>query len=510
MGIKQLKKRIKKAKKLQGKSAQATQSYHNLVEQGAVFEQQGFISEAVRFYKQALVINENAGDLCFQLAYIFINKNDFQEAEIYLRKGLAIEPDSEPMLFNLGKVLHELGQWQEAEVFYRRALALKPNKAKNHFQLGGLFENMGRISEAEECYRKALDLVPDFAYAHQRLAFLHKYQVVDEHLALMEKIYVADNFIEDQKMFMALGLGKAYEDLQSYDKAFALIDEANVLNRETFHYDIQLDRSFFENFINLFTEPYLAGMSGSGFFGESPIFIVGMPRSGTSLVEQILASHPDVVGGGELGFIQNVVEAQCEGIYTKRFFNNILGKESADFAAMGREYVEKVRNRLGFDPPGAVTDKLPGNFRFVGLIKLLLPKARIIHCRRHPMDTCLSIYKNFFSGYHPYAYNLTELGKYYLLYEQLMSHWQKVLPGFIYEISYEDILADQEGETRSLLEFCGLEWDRKCLEFHKTERTVATLSSRQVRKPIYKDSLKLWEKYGANLDPLKAELGDLV
>ena len=511
MGIKKLKKKIKKTKKLKTQGGQASQAYHNLVQQGVVFERQGHIPEAISFYRQALMINDADGNLCARLAYVFFNKNDFEEAEIYLRKGLAIEPTSEPMTYYLAKVLEKMGQRKAAENYYRKVIALNPGNPKNYYHLGCMFEEMGRVSDAKELYQKTLEVQPEYSYAHRHLAFLQKYEKPDEHVALMEKIYAANNFIEDQKSYMGLALSKVYEDLQSYDKAFSFMEEANSLQRETYLYDVGQDTALFENLAHCFTAQYFERMSKAGFTEKRPIFIVGMLRTGTSLVEQILASHPEVFGAGELEFIQNVIQSRGGSIYSKGFVdNNIINKSLGEFAEMGREYVEKVNKITGLGASVSVVDKMPGNFRFVGLIKLMLPKARIVHCRRNPMDTCLSIYKNFFEGHHPYGYKLKELGEYYRQYDALMAHWHKVLPGFIYDINYEDILEDQEGQSRLLLEFCGLEWDSQCLAFHKTKRTVATASSQQVRKPIYKDSLNLWEKYGANLDPLKAALGDLV
>ncbi len=225
-----------------------------------------------------------------------------------------------------------------------------------------------------------------------------------------------------------------------------------------------------------------------------------MPRSGTTLVEQILASHPDVYGGGELGDLKRIITSYFGMEDDTGFADKIRQTESEYFIGAGDEYVTSVRNHFNTDK--FITDKMPGNFKFIGMIRLMLPNAKVIHCRRDPLDTCLSIFKNYFSKSHYYAYDLTELGKYYNLYRDLMKHWHSVLPDFIYDIQYEDVVADQEKQSRALLEHCGLEWDDACLEFHRTDRPVMTASASQVRRPIYKDSVQSWKRYENWLAPL--------
>ena len=227
-----------------------------------------------------------------------------------------------------------------------------------------------------------------------------------------------------------------------------------------------------------------------------------MPRSGTTLVEQILASHPKVHRAGELNYLHRVVTSRFTKIDDARFAESLNQASTGDFSGAGGEYIRMIRERA--DSAGFITDKMPLNFHLIGMIKLMLPNAKIIHCCRDPLDTCLSIFKNYFSfDGHYYAYDLDEIGRYYNLYRDLMRHWRHVLPGFIYDIQYENLVAEQEKQSRALLAYCGLEWDDACLEFHKTDRPVQTASSAQVRRPIYKDSVQSWKRYENQLAPLR-------
>jgi hypothetical protein len=233
---------------------------------------------------------------------------------------------------------------------------------------------------------------------------------------------------------------------------------------------------------------------GEGFEEEGCIFIFGMPRSGSTLIEQILASHPRVVGLGEVGILDRIIRPS----YEEGFFK---GRRKV-LRMLGGEYVKNIRNQIGTLDADFITDKNLLNFVHIGMIKLILPRAKVINCCRHPMDNCLSIYKNLFRSETRFASDMMELGRYYCLYYQLVQHWREILPGFIYDQQYEKLVEEPEKQIRLLLDFCGLEWSDKCLDFHKEKRSVKTLSISQVRKPVYKDSVQLWKKYGDKLEPL--------
>ncbi|MBW2471232.1 MAG: sulfotransferase [Deltaproteobacteria bacterium] len=236
---------------------------------------------------------------------------------------------------------------------------------------------------------------------------------------------------------------------------------------------------------------------------------MGMPRSGTTLIEQIIASHPLVFGAGELLFLPDLVNKICADAAAGKFPECVLGLDMEGFERIGSAYIEKIREYS--DSAQHITDKLPHNFMHVGLINKILPNAKVIHCVRNPLDNCLSIFKtDFMEQLHRYAYDLVETGQYYTLYLGLMAHWEKVMPGFMYTLKYEDVVSDQQKQIKGILNFCGLPWDEACLNFHKTKRKVVTASLAQVRQPIYKDSVELWKRYEKQLEPLRKVIGQSV
>jgi len=306
-------------------------------------------------------------------------------------------------------------------------------------------------------------------------------------------------------MHLGFGLAKAHEDLGHYEKSFAYLLEANTLKRRSFKFDMEDAERRFRHLTELFEPSLYARLQGSGSPDQTPIFIVGMPRSGTTLVEQILSSHPQVQGAGELPWLKEIIENAFGAIDDDAFYDRVREADIETFSRIGAGYAGRLRERS--DGAAFVTDKMPFNFQFVGMINLVLPKAKIVHCRRDPLDTCLSIFKNYFSEGNHFAYDMGELGRFYNLYRGVMAHWETVLPGRVFDIGYEDLVSDQETGSRALLEYCGLEWDDACLAFHKTDRTVVTNSSAQVRKPIYRDSVRSWKRYEDQLAPLIEALG---
>jgi len=321
----------------------------------------------------------------------------------------------------------------------------------------------------------------------------------------MEALDLQGDLSEEQRLFLDFALSRLAEQGQRYDEAFRYLTAANRLARKQTHYDVARMEVFFKDTRTVFSREFFARRTGFGLLDRTPIFIVGMMRSGSSLVEQILASHPDVHGAGELTDLKQIIYYFDGALNLQAYPDQVPDLGADQVAARAREYLRRLRDRGG--EALRVTDKMPGNFRYLGMIHLLFPRAKIIHCRRHPLDVCLSCYRLYFSGAHPYAYNLRELGHYYRLYEGLMQHWHNVMPGAIHDIQYESLVADQEAETRRLLDFCELPWHSGCLDFHKSERAVMTASLSQVREPIYHSSLQKWQAYEACLGPLIEALG---
>ena len=456
--------------------------------------------EAVASYRKALAVRPDFAEAHNDLGNVLKDLGRPEEAVASYHKALDIKPDFAEAHSNLGNAFKELGRMDEAVASYHDALAVKPDFAEVHYNLGNAFKEVGKLDEAAASYSKALAIKPDYAEAHRLLAYIKRHSEYDDDIQAMERSYAKPAIGDAQRMHLAFGLGKAFEDLHQHEKAFGFFAEGNSIRRASFSYSIEDQANFFKKLEEVFDSSLFAKHEGAGCDDETPLFILGMPRSGTTLVEQILASHRRVHGAGELGNLKRIVSSYFDKGNGVEFPESIRFADGASFERQGVEYIREIR-KYSMDTR-FITNKMPANFKYIGLIKLILPNAKVIHCRRDPADTCLSIFKTYFTGKHEYSHDLGELGRYYNAYGELMEHWHGVLPGFIHDVQYEDMVADQAGQTRPLLEYCGLEWDDACLEFHKTNRPVRTASAEQVRRPIYKDSVQLWKRYETQLAPM--------
>jgi hypothetical protein len=329
----------------------------------------------------------------------------------------------------------------------------------------------------------------------------------DGHLTEMERLLgEADTLALGERTDLYFALGKAYDDLGRHAEAAQQWLQGNALKRREISYDAAAVDEVFERIRNVFAQDWLEIRQGAGHPSAIPVFIIGMPRSGTTLVEQILASHPQVFGGGETKYFADAIgeiEAGRDVVYPD-VASTLTG---FDFSDLGNRY---LTDSLRFAGPDAlhVTDKMPSNFLFAGLIHLSLPNATIIHTVRDPVDTCLSCFSKLFTGELNYTYDLAELGRYYRQYQLLMTHWKRVLPaGRIFDVCYEELVEDVEGQARRIVAHCGLQWDTRCLSFQENDRPVRTASATQVRQPVYKSAVGRWRPYGAFLAPLLRELG---
>lgn len=506
------------------------QAHYNL---GNTLQKKSQYREAVESYRQAIQLKRDYAQAYNNLGFVLQKIGLLHEAEIALRTSLQITPSSLGTLLNLTSVLYYLGNYHEALELVDQVLAVDPQneeaykylclaqnslgetekaiacsqEAMAHAEnneifltiLGTIYGSRGDKQKAAGYLRQALDLSPDNGIIHFKLAQLHTYSKSDEHLTEMEAIYTSAAR-PLHKHYLCLALGKAYEDRGEYRHAFQFIAEGNRLLRASSSFNIESEAAFFHTIRTIFQPEFLHRVKGYGNTNAGPIFIVGMPRSGTTLVEQILASHPEVHGGGELTTLDLITRKTLWQENKFSYPDDIQTLSLENFTKMGQEYIDMVKKNS--PDTQRITDKMPHNFFFVGLIHAILPKATIIHCKRDAMDTCWSNYKNFFDPPHLYAQDLTELGKYYILYRELMQYWREVLPGRMYEIEYEKIIESQEEETRKLLHHCGLSWDDSCLNFHQSERQVHTSSMSQVKKPLYSSSVNKWKCFEQELKPL--------
>jgi len=392
--------------------------------------------------------------------------------------------------------LHELGRLIEAEAASRRAIELKPNFADAYNNLGATLQYLGRLTDARRAVEQALKLAPRNPTYFHNLSNVRHFGSGDPYLATMEEL--AKNIASlpvKQQIELRFALAKAYEDAGQRDESFQQLLAGNTLKRRQIAYDETATLALFERIRAVFTPELMRTFQGVGEPSSKPLFIVGMPRSGTTLIEQILASHPQVFGAGELSNLEEAAAGVCStGGHLYPFPEAMLHISGEHLQRLGARYVSEITRLC----PNAthVTDKMPANFLFAGLIHLALPNARIIHAVRDPVDTCMSCFSKLFASGQYHTYDLEELGRYYRHYQALMEHWHRVVPsGRILDVRYEDVVADLEGQARRIIFHCGLEWDQRCLAFHETERPVHTASAVQVRQPIYSSSIGRWHGY---------------
>ncbi|MGN6260035.1 MAG: sulfotransferase [Ralstonia sp.] len=418
------------------------------------------------------------------------------------QQAMTLAPRSAEARHALAQVLQALGKTDEALAHFEQAAAL-PGTVREEALIGRatLLMESGQKDAARMAFDQALSIFPASIRVLTARAEVKTFHADDPDVGAIEA-WLANEAQKplNERISAHFALGKAYLDLQDAPRAFTHLHTANQQKRSTFSYDATSTQQWMERIAEVFTAERMERLAGAGAQSDLPVFIIGMPRSGTTLVEQILSSHSQVMGAGELSALRLVVE----GAGPFPDIAQVLSVE--DTQRLGRAYLNRTeplaqgRQRL--------IDKMPGNFLYAGLIPLILPGAHIIHCRRNPVDTCLSCYTKQFSGEQPFSYDLAELGEFYTVYQKLMAHWTQVLPAdrFI-EVDYERVVDDLEGEARRLVGFLGLPWEDACLRFHANERVVRTASVNQVRQPIYTTSKGRWQKYVNHLGPLLAALG---
>lgn len=463
--------------------------------------------EALRCYQRAVAARPNYTDALKGLAKTHQALDNFAEAETLTLKILALEPNNADLHVLLGEVRDDMDKPQQAEAAYLRALELESKHEEALLGLGKLCMELGQMERAEALYQRALQTGERNLSAHSHLIHVKKIKPDDASFLALQKIENdLSSLPEGQRMSFHFALGKCYDDMKNPALAFPHFLAGCQAKRAQLDYDEARILQQFDDLIEIFSTDNIQRLQGSGNASGVPIFVLGMPRSGTTLTEQIIASHPAVFGAGELPDL-HLTAAQNTASEPKRFPDNLRNLDATTLTQWGSDYLNALRTRA---PSAAhITDKMPANFFMLGLIHLMLPNAKIIHVNRNPVDTCLSCFTRLFRGKQEHTYDLAELGRYYVQYSKLMQHWRMVLPaGSFFDVQYEDIVADKEAAARSLIEYCGLEWDAACLNFHETVRPVRTASVTQVRQPIYTSSVERWRPYQAFLTPLLEALGE--
>ena len=476
------------------------------------------------------------------LTEALLSQGRFQEAEMACRSALSLQPDSFQAHANLGTLLQVKGQLDGARRHLERAVSLAPENAVAHYKLAGIVLAMGDLLEAETHCRKAVELNPDFIEARSALASIHehageydrawhiikplvesgcrsphvltayanlshRYDKMPEAIELLTEVVENEQLASTTRAQICHELGNLYDRARDYHQAFLQHHKANRMKENRFDPASHADR--ISRTIATCSKDFLRTGLHAVNESELPVFIVGMPRSGTSLVEQILSSHPGVYGAGELPDIMQIASSVCTQIRTGTHYPECLRETMpALLDDIANHYLEKLRSMNA--AAVRITDKMPHNFLHLGLIQMLFPRARVIHIERNPMDTCVSIYFQEFSSDHAYAYDLGHLSLYYREYQRLMHHWEQVLGLSLLKIRYEDLVNDQENWSRRMIEFLDLEWDDRCLKFFENTRHVATPSYDQVRQPIYTVSVERWRRYERHLGPLISGLESVM
>ena len=432
-----------------------------------------------------------------------------QEALASLDRALAIDPNHLATLNLRGGALAELGRFDEALASLDRALAVRPDFAEALENKASVLAQHGRMAEARAAIGGAVDLAPKRARAYFLLTTFERMKRDDPRLAAMEDL--AANMASlsvGEQVDLNFALAKAYRDLGDPERSFPRLAAGAALKRKMVAYDEARALDGFKRAEATFSPELLRRGAGGGDPSPAPVFIVGMPRSGTTLIEQILAAHPNVFAAGEITDLDAAIQALRASDEIAAHYPEFAAELSPDqWRRLGADYLRRIRALA----PAAerITNKTPANFAVLGLIRLALPNARIIHVRRDPLDTCFSCFlQNFDKGGVPYANDLAELGRFYRAYETLMAHWRAVLPAeAMLEVRYEDVIADLEGQARRFVAYCGLEWDARCLEFQNADRPVRTASVAEVRQPIYATAIGRWRAYEPFLAPLRDALG---
>ncbi len=467
----------------------------------------GDLRKAEASYKRALKYQPALAGALNNLIDIQLKLAAPEAAENTARDFVRMAPNLARSHVQLAKALDHLGRHRDAAAAFEQALKLNPDDVRVWMDYAASLANEGQIDAAIAACRKVIGLKPDYVPAYGKLALLAKPGPDAAELERMRQLLANPALSAADQTTLHFALGKVLEDARDFGPAFEHILAANKLKRAQLIYDPVATEKLFADIKSTFSAELIASFAGAGLDEATPIFVLGLPRSGTSLVEQILSSHPEVAGAGELPELRNQIDALCDDLGSPDFARLMRKVTPLQLQAMGQRYLARLRT---FSAEARhIVDKVPANFMFAGLIRIVFPKAIIVHCRRNLLDTSLSMFKTHFGdGAVLHSYDMAELGRYCRLYQDLMAHWHQVMPGVIYDIDYEKLVADQEGETRKLLAACGLDWSDACLDFFNTSRPVRTASIAQVRQPIYNKSVGIAERYGAALEPLLKALQD--
>ena len=454
--------------------------------------------EAIKNYGNALSNNHAYSSAHHNLGLIHLNQDRLEAAIKSFEWAIAYSPNYAEAHNSLGAAFQEIKRFDDAEGAYEKAVSLNGNYVQAIYNLGIVSEILNKPDEALKSYLETTAINPLHCQAHRSISVLKNYKADDPHIIELTSLYSRENQSTSDKIMLSFALAKVNEDLGNDSEYFKYLNEGNSLRKKELNYTFTESKNFHSTIVKVFEstqEAVTRKKSNSDNFIR-PIFILGMPRSGTSLVEQIISSHHEVHGAGELLALRKIVTP----ILDSHLKNNEYTLLENDFLLIREQYLDFLS--LLNTSERIITDKMPMNFRLIGFILSAMPEAKIIHIKRNAIATCWSNYKNFFSAGNGFSFNQSDLVNFYKLYTELMEFWHSKFPNKIYNLNYENLTTNQESETRQLLDYCGLDWDENCLDFHKNKRGVATVSKSQVRKKIYQGSSDAWKKYESYIKPI--------
>lgn len=461
---------------------------------GVAVAMQNKRTEAIDFFKKAINLNPKLAMAYNGLGLALTEQGDYKEAENYCLHGIEVD-DSYIRLYSTYAFLLKLqGKLELAEGVLKRALQVDPKQVSILKNLATILASQGKKEEAVICLQNALEVEPSKIELYDYICELKEFQSAqDPFIEQMEHLLLSNKLNGRNESHINFALATAYEKLRDYKKAYYYYEQANALVRSVVPYNHDSTLSFFKVLKSVLNEQFAQRFRHLGVSNEETIFVLGMPRSGTSLVEQILASHSQVFGAGELDSLGNFLY-QSLGSDLSQYPHALRAISEGNLVDIQTKYLNVIK-QTSKNKEKFIVDKMPHNFRFIGLILTLFPNAKIIHCTRERNDVILSNFKCNFNADLPYAFDLKDIVKFYRAYEDLMQHWNKLYPDQIYALEYKNLIKNQEEETRSLLDYCGLEWEQSCIDFHKTKRSVTTASAGQVQQPLYSSALEYWKNF---------------
>ena len=471
----------------------------------------GVLDDAEKLLERCLELAPNFGLARLNFAHVLSKREKLEEALAQVDQLLAAEPKNPALLTMQASILVKMGDFARVLPRYAYLLSHYPPRSGIALVYGHALKTVGQQDKAIAAYRKAISLQPSFGDAYWSLANLKTFRFDADDIEAMRKQIDKSTCTREDYFHLCFALGKALEDRRQYDESFHFYRLGNNLKKKLEGYNADKVEERARRMRGICSYEFLSASSGKGDPAPDPIFIVGLPRSGSTLLEQILASHSQVDGTKELVYIPAIVRRLGGKVKksTVSHYPDILAEMNPSrLRALGQEYID--RSRIQREDAPFFIDKMPNNFMHIGLIHLILPNAKIIDARRHPMAACFSSYTQLFASGQSFTYGLSNIGRYYRNYVDIMDHWDLVLPGKVLRVHYEQVVSDTEKQVKRMLDHCGLEFEEACLQFHQTQRAVRTASSEQVRQPIYTAALEHWRNYETHLDELKSVLGPVL